>query len=71
MLIYNNSRQFINDYRALLKSHGVTSAHVARQIGISPQQLNNIYNKQGLTASDIQNLCRAIGYKCIIDIHYK
>ncbi len=68
MLHYENTTQFINDYRSYLKDHGITNAHVARKIGISPQQLQNIYKKQELTLSDIMGLCDAIGYTCSINI---
>lgn len=68
MLHYENTTQFINDYRSYLKEHGITNAHVARKIGISPQQLQNIYKKQELTLSDIMGLCGAIGYTCSINI---
>ena len=68
MLHYDNTDQFIKDYRQYLKDHGISNAHVARKIGISPQQLQNIYKKQELTLSDIIHLCNAIGYNCTINI---
>lgn len=52
MLEYKNSDQFKKDYRKYLEDNGISSAHVARKIGISPQQLNNIYNKKELTLND-------------------
>ena len=68
MLEYKNSEQFKTDYRKYLESNGISNAHIARKIGISPQQLNNIWNKKELTLSDVQRLCAAIGYKCDINI---
>ena len=68
MLEYINSEQFKNDYRKHLENNGISNAHVARKIGISPQQLNNIWNKKELTLYDVQRLCTAIGYKCDINI---
>lgn len=68
MLEYKNSEQFKHDYRKYLTENGISSAHIARKIGISPQQLNNIYNKKELTLNDVQRLCDAINYKCNIVI---
>lgn len=68
MLEYKNSTQFKNDYREYLENNGISNAHVARKIGISPQQLNNIWNKKELTLLDVQRLCNAIGFNCNIDI---
>lgn len=65
---YRNTKQFLTEYREYLTEHGITSAHVARKIGISPQQLQNIYRKQELTVTDVINLCNAIGYSCTISI---
>ncbi len=69
MLKYKNSMQFKQDYRKYLIDNGISSAHIARKIGISPQQLNNIYNKKELTLNDVQRLCAAINYNCDIVIN--
>lgn len=68
MLEYKNSKQFKQDYRKYLEDNGIVHAHIARKIGISPQQLNNIYNKKELTLNDVQRLCKAINYTCSITI---
>ena len=68
MLKYIDDEQFINDYRKHLDNNGISSAHVARKIGISPQQLNNIYNKKELTINDVKRLCAAINLDCDIYI---
>ena len=67
MLEYNNTEQFLSDYREYLKQTGISNAHVARKIGISPQQLQNVFKKQELT-SDVIKLCNAIDYNCKIMI---
>lgn len=59
-----SSGQFIIDYRTYLLSNGISNAHVARMMGISPQQLQNVYKKKELTVTDVQLLCAAINYKC-------
>lgn len=64
MLKYIDSEQFINDYRKYLNDNGFSSAHVARKMSISPQQLNNIYNKKELTVNDVKRLCAAIDLEC-------
>lgn len=69
MLEYRDSMQFREDYKKYLENNGISSAHVARKIGISPQQLNNIYNKKELTINDVIRLCNAIGYSCSIVIN--
>ena len=69
MLEYKNSTQFKSDYRQYLKDNGVVYAHIARKMGISPQQLNNIFNKKELTLTDIQRLCNAINCNCDIVIY--
>lgn len=71
MLEYKDSKQFKNDYRKYLEDNGISNAHIARKIGISPQQLNNIWNKKELNLFDIQRLCAAIGYNCDIIIARK
>lgn len=68
MLEYNNTEQFLSDYREYLKQKGISNAHVARKIGISPQQLQNVFKKQELTVSDVIKLCNAIDYNCRIVI---
>jgi len=68
MFEYNNTEQFLSDYREYLKQTGISNAHVARKIGISPQQLQNVFKKQELTVSDVIKLCNAIDYNCKIMI---
>lgn len=68
MLEYNNTEQFLSDYREYLKQKGISNAHVARKIGISPQQLQNVFKKQELTVSDVIKLCNAIDYNCRVVI---
>lgn len=68
MLEYNNTEQFLSDYRSYLIEKGITNAHVARKIGISPQQLQNVFKKKELTVSDVIKLCNAIDYNCKIMI---
>ncbi|GAA6313906.1 hypothetical protein F290043J8_19320 [Mediterraneibacter gnavus] len=68
MLEYKNTEQFLSDYRSYLIEKGITNAHVARKIGISPQQLQNVFKKKELTVSDVIKLCNAIDYNCKIMI---
>lgn len=68
MLEYKSTEQFLNDYRNHLKEKGITNVHVARKIGMSPQQLQNVFKKQELTVSDVIKLCNAIDYNCKIVI---
>ena len=68
MFDFQNSEQFKTDYRKYLENNGISSARVARKIGISPQQLNNIWNNKELTLHDVQHLCTAIGFNCNISI---
>ena len=70
MLEYINTQQFISDYRQYLKNNGISNAHVARKMDISPQQLQNIYKKQDITITDLVRLCNAINMQCNIDIDY-
>jgi DNA-binding Xre family transcriptional regulator len=68
MLEYKNTEQFLSDYRSYLIEKGITNAHVARKIGISPQQLQNVFKKKELTVSDVIKLCNAIDYNCRVVI---
>lgn len=68
MLEYKNTEQFLSDYRSYLIEKGITNAHIARKIGISPQQLQNIFKKKELTVSDVIKLCNAIDYNCRVVI---
>lgn len=68
MMKYINTEQFIADYRAYLKNHGITNTHVARQMNISPQQLQNVFKKQELTVYDLMRLCNAVNMRCTIEI---
>ena len=68
MIKFENSIQFKDDYRKYLEENGITSAHIARKMNISPQQLNNIYKKKELTVFDLKRLCSAIGMQCDITI---
>lgn len=71
MLQYINTDQFVSDYRRYLKDNGISNAHVARKMDISPQQLQNIYKKQELAISDLIRLCNAINMQCNITIDYR
>ncbi len=68
MLEYKNTEQFLSDYRSYLIEKGITNAHIARKIGISPQQLQNVFKKKELTVSDVIKLCNAIDYNCRVVI---
>ena len=71
MLQYHDTKQFITDYRQYLKDNGISNAHIARKMDISPQQLQNVYKKQELAISDLIQLCNAINMQCNIIIDYK
>ena len=68
MLEFKNTEQFLSDYRSYLIEKGITNAHIARKIGISPQQLQNVFKKKELTVSDVIKLCNAIDYNCRVVI---
>ena len=68
MLEYKNTEQFLSDYRSYLIEKGITNAHIARKIGISPQQLQNVFKKKELTVSNVIKLCNAIDYNCRVVI---
>lgn len=68
MLKYINTKQFIADFRQYLTDNGISNAHIARRMNISPQQLQNVYKKKELTVADVKGLCNAIGYNCNIII---
>ena len=68
MLEYKSTEQFLNDYRNHLKEKGITNAHVARKIGMSPQQLQNVFKKQELTVSDVIKLCNGIEVRQVYKI---
>ena len=68
-LQYHNTNQFIEDYRKILDENGIIYAHIARQIGISPQQLQNVFKKKELTVTDITRLCAAINKQVVIIIN--
>lgn len=72
MLKYVNTKQFLNDYRKYLEDNGIVNTHVARKMGISPQQLQNVFKKKELTVSDITRLCNAINMNCnvVISLRY-
>lgn len=68
MLNYTDTPQFIIDFKQYLSDNGISNAHVARKMGISPQQLQNVYKKKELTVVDLQAMCNAINYTCTVDI---
>jgi len=65
---YIDTDQFIKEYRLYLKGNGITNTHIAKQMGISPQQLQNIFKKNELTVSDLKALCSAINTTAEIKI---
>lgn len=71
MIKFENSIQFKDDYRKYLEENGITSAHIARKMDISPQQLNNVWKKKELTVVDLKRLCDAINLKCDVIITKK
>ncbi len=68
---YENTPQFITDFKQHLSDNGITNAQIAKKMGITSQQLQSMFKKKELTISDISKMCDAIGYKCNVNISRK
>ena len=45
-----------------IKNCGVTKTHIAKQLGVSRQQIDNLLNKQNFSIDDANKILHVIGY---------
>lgn len=54
----------------IIKSTGVTKTHIARQLKVSRQQIDNLLSKQNFSINDANRILNVIGYE-VTDVSIK
>lgn len=67
MFVYIDNEQAKNELKKLLIDSGTTAKEIAENIGVKPQQYNNIVNKKNLSLSDLKKIANAAGYDLAVD----
>jgi len=57
-----------NELKKILIDNNMTAKEIADNIGVKPQQYNNIVNKRNFALSDLKRICDAMSCDLIIDI---
>lgn len=67
-MVYKGNEQLKEYINTTIDNKGIKKRFIASKMSISPQQLNNILNKEHITLDDIQRIAEAIGCQLVIDI---
>lgn len=67
-MVYKSNEQLKEYINTTIDNKGIKKRFIASKMDISPQQLNNILNKEHITCDDIQRIAEAIGCQLVIDI---
>ena len=68
MFKYTDNEQMKNELKKILIDNNMTAKEIADNIGVKPQQYNNIVNKRNFALSDLKRICDAMSCDLIIDI---
>lgn len=66
-MIYNNNEQLVTELKKLLLDTRYSQRDIAKQMGISPQALQNLLNKKQLSFADIKRVLDCINCDLLID----
>lgn len=67
-MIYNNNTDLKKELKKILIDENLSLTKVAETMGISRQQLNNLFSKTNFSFDDMNKICNSIGYKLEINI---
>lgn len=65
---YNSKEQLIIEFKKILLDKQISQREVAQRLGITPQALTKIINKQNFSFDDMEKLLHAV--ECDMDIQF-
>ena len=66
-MIYSNNEQLVTELKKLFLDTKRSQRDIAKQMGISPQALQNLLNKKQLSFSDLKRVLDCINYDLLVD----
>jgi DNA-binding Xre family transcriptional regulator len=66
-MIYNDKKDIRRAIKAAAALQGITLSDAARALNITPQELNDRFNRKQVSFDNMRDICRAIG--CEIDFY--
>ncbi len=66
-MIYKNNEQLVTELKKLLLDTKCSQRDIAKQMGISPQALQNLLNKKQLSFSDMKRVLDCVNCDLLID----
>lgn len=63
---YADKEQMLKEIKKLLVDESISQAEVAKRLGIKPQGLVKILNKQNFSFEDAARILHAIGYDLVV-----
>lgn len=67
-MVYNSNDDLKKELKKILIDEDSSFSKIADKMGISRQQLNNLFSKANFSFTDMNKICEAIGYKLEINI---
>ena len=66
-MIYNSNEQLVTELKKLLLDTRYSQRDIAKQMGISPQALQNLLNKKQLSFADLKKVLDCINCDLLVD----
>ena len=66
-MIYNSNEQLVTELKKLLLDTKCIQRDISKQIGISPQALQNLLNKKQLSIADLKRVLDCINCDLLVD----
>ncbi len=66
-MIYNSNEQLVTELKKLLLDTKCSQRDIAKQMGISPQALQNLLNKKQLSFADLKRVLDCINCDLLVD----
>ena len=70
-MIFESNEKLKNEIKKLFIDIPQSQAQIARELNMSPSQLSNTLNKQGLSFVDVSRITSAMGYEMDITFNKK
>ena len=71
MFKYTDNNDLIKEIKKMIIDNNTTQKKVSDRLGISIQQLHNIFKKKNLSFYDVDKICAAAGVELFIDFREK
>lgn len=66
-MIYNNNEQLVTELKKLLLDTKSSQREIAKQMGITPQALQNLLNKKQLSFADLKRVLDCVNCDLLVD----